>query len=794
MPSPFILVSSLYLWFSRHRGLLFASALTVVLVSILTFAFLEMHQDIQSMLPEAPSEVADHFKRLQQAPFARKVMINLTRGRGTEKEVLLQSARRLAESMEAPYFTQAISGPPEAPGRALFRGLVQGLPNLITDRDVKALSSSLTEPAIRSRLKALRAQLMTPGGWAAKEMIRRDPLELRLWGLKKLRFIHTIPKMRLENNRFISADGNSALVIAGTDIEITDSGGAKTLVEHVNNLVKKVVPPQIKVSLVSGHRYTLANAEIIKRDLFLVLAVSALAIGVIFLIYLKTWSAVFVFLVPASVFCLAALGVSCFRDRVSAITLGFGSVLLGISVDFALHVYFALRRGKGPPPQALAEVSRPLLFGGLTSLAAFSVLLFSRLPGQRELAIFAITGLAAALVLSLVLLPHLVRPGAEPSGSVTKGIPQKGPRTHRWIAGVWAILLLVCAWQGLSLQFDGDLRSLSIVPPELRAAEDQMRRTWGGLRDRAIIFSEASDLQSALRINEAVFARITGTLSESPITSLAPLLPSFATQQANQRRWFELWNGTKGAEIQEYFKNESDQLGFSPLAFTPFFHLLNTPPPFLQPEDLRKMGLSSLVDSLLSRRGQKVQVLTLAPDTLETAGLLIEGPSPVQGIQLISQSRFRKTMSRVIAQDFSRFVLRASLLVMVLLLILYRNFKKVLYALVPAGTGLAFMFGIMGWLGLPCNLFNIVASILIVGLGADYGIFMVCKLSEGYKHATERAVLVSGLTTLAGFGALVLARHPALHSIGLTVLLGIGPAIPAALLVVPALYRLGERR
>ena len=54
---------------------------------------------------------------------------------------------------------------------------------------------------------------------------------------------------------------------------------------------------------------------------------------------------------------------------------------------------------------------------------------------------------------------------------------------------------------------------------------------------------------------------------------------------------------------------------------------------------------------------------------------------------------------------------------------------------------------------------------------------------------TARAVLLAGLTTLAGFGALVLARHPALHSIGLTVLLGIGAAMPTALLVIPALRR-----
>ena len=101
------------------------------------------------------------------------------------------------------------------------------------------------------------------------------------------------------------------------------------------------------------------------------------------------------------------------------------------------------------------------------------------------------------------------------------------------------------------------------------------------------------------------------------------------------------------------------------------------------------------------------------------------------------------------------------------------------------------MVGVMGALGMAFNLINVIAAILIIGLGVDYGIFMVNKLSNGTGRSTERAVCVSGLTTLAGFGALVLARHPALHSIGVTVLLGITAAVPSALLVIPALSRRG---
>jgi len=81
------------------------------------------------------------------------------------------------------------------------------------------------------------------------------------------------------------------------------------------------------------------------------------------------------------------------------------------------------------------------------------------------------------------------------------------------------------------------------------------------------------------------------------------------------------------------------------------------------------------------------------------------------------------------------------------------------------------------------------AMFLVLGLGVDYGIFMALGHEKQEELGTRRAVLVSGLSTLAGFGALILARHPALHSIGLTVLIGIAAALPAALFVAPALGR-----
>jgi predicted RND superfamily exporter protein len=201
---------------------------------------------------------------------------------------------------------------------------------------------------------------------------------------------------------------------------------------------------------------------------------------------------------------------------------------------------------------------------------------------------------------------------------------------------------------------------------------------------------------------------------------------------------------------------------------------------------LRSWGLGGIVDGLLLDDGQKVQVLTLVPDDPAVFAELEPALAAMDGVTLVSQSRFGRELSREIGADFSRFVSIAGLIVLLLLVLLFRRLSAVLLALLPVLTGLLAMFGVMAWLGLEMNLFNVIASILIIGLGVDYGIFMVCHAQREEDLASSRAILVSGLTTLVGFGALVLARHPALHSIGLTVLLGISAAVPTAIFVIPA--------
>ncbi|WP_157671776.1 MMPL family transporter [Desulfuromonas soudanensis] len=777
--------ASIYRFFSGRRRILFAATLLLLLASVLAFQGVHMEEDIAAMLPDDGSSTAIDFQLLQRAPLLRKIVIDLEALDESGRGVLTESADRLAAALSPPLFSRVVTGPGPLGGQNLLPWLSEALPSLLTEKELETLTSALDESGVDERLAESYRQLLSPEGWALKGMIRSDPFAFYRLGLNKLRHGNLIPRVRLDNGHFLSADGLHSLLIVETPVSITDSEGAGALLAEFETAARSL-PPSISATLVSGHRYTLANAGAIKKDLVVILSASTLALIALFFIYLRHWRAVFVFAVPFSVLCLAAVAVSLVYPSVSAVTIGFGAVLLGISVDYALHVYFSLRHGGGAPDQVVGEVARPVVFGGLTTVAAFAVLLFSDLPGQRQLAVFAIVGLTVSLLLSLVVLPHLV-PSAVAGEERLAEPASPGGKRGRLILFCWGALLLLSLWQGSGLRFNGDLRTLSLVPPELAAAEAQLKETWGDFRGKALIFAEGEDLQSALAANDRLFVRLSSALPPGEIVSLAPLLPSEATQDENRSRWMAFWQGEGGKNVIARLQEKAAVLGFAPDAFAPFLQRLRESPPPVTLEALGAAGLGELAGALVLRDEQMVRILSLVPDTAEVASLL--GEAGESDWRLVSQTRFREEVGKAIGRDFFRFILLASLAVTLLLVWLFRHPGKVLLALVPVGTGLAAMFGAMAALGLDFTLFNVVATVLVIGLSVDYGIFMVCKLTQGMDRSVDRAVLVSGLTTLAGFGALVLARHPALHSIGVTVLLGIGAAIPAALLVIPALYR-----
>ncbi|HAV65490.1 MAG TPA: RND transporter [Verrucomicrobiales bacterium] len=125
----------------------------------------------------------------------------------------------------------------------------------------------------------------------------------------------------------------------------------------------------------------------------------------------------------------------------------------------------------------------------------------------------------------------------------------------------------------------------------------------------------------------------------------------------------------------------------------------------------------------------------------------------------------------------------------------FRRPILVMLSLLPVACGTAWTAGVMGWFDLPINPANIMTLPLVVGIGVTNGIHLLNRfVEEGtvsvVSKSTGKAVMVSGLTTIAGFSSLILGKHQGIQSLGLIMSLGVGACMIAALTVLPALLAL----
>lgn len=133
--------------------------------------------------------------------------------------------------------------------------------------------------------------------------------------------------------------------------------------------------------------------------------------------------------------------------------------------------------------------------------------------------------------------------------------------------------------------------------------------------------------------------------------------------------------------------------------------------------------------------------------------------------------------------------------VVVLVLLHFRSVFCVLLALVPVGLGTMWLAGFMGAAGVPFNPANIMTLPLVVGVGVTNGIHVLNRFAEEHDphifgRSTGRAVLLSALTTIFGFGSLMVAEHAGIASLGLVMAVGTATCMVAGLTVLPALLRL----
>ena len=141
--------------------------------------------------------------------------------------------------------------------------------------------------------------------------------------------------------------------------------------------------------------------------------------------------------------------------------------------------------------------------------------------------------------------------------------------------------------------------------------------------------------------------------------------------------------------------------------------------------------------------------------------------------------------------------LYAFIAILAVLVVDFRSLQVTLLALLPLAMGLAMTLGVMVLAGAPLNPANMMAFPLILGVGIDNGVHILhdwlIRRREGLpgvSHAIGRGVLVKALTSMIGFGMLMISSHRGQVSLGFILTTGVGCCMLAALVVLPAVLSL----
>jgi len=462
--------------------------------------------------------------------------------------------------------------------------------------------------------------------------------------------------------------------------------------------------------------------------------------------------------------------------RIHLLTLVFGASLIGVAQDYGL--YFLCHRLGAARETGSVVLLRRLLPGlGLTLLAAvigYMGLALTPFPGLRHMAVFSALGLVFAWLTVVCWFPQLIGPGTLRRGWLARRYRALVVRWPRVTArpGALAVLALLAAvtaagWS--QLRTDDDIRSLQSSPARL--VQDQIKL--GRLLDaptpvQYYLVRGASD-DEVLQREEALKRRLDPLVAQGHLSgyqALSNWVPSARTQAerlalldgrllgdtgplADLARALgadDGWAAATRAHLRARAQPLTPDAFLRTPASEPWRHL------WLGDVD----GIHASIVALRGMRYASIPVLAGAADGLPG----VQWVDKVGGISAVL-GRYRTYMGAV--------VLGAYALVFLALLPRYRG--RTWRVLAPTAAASALTLAILGLAGQHLQLFHVLALMLLLGVGVDYGIFMQEDPQRG-DDAPWLAVALSAASTLLSFGLLALSGTPALRAFGLTMLLG----------------------
>ena len=805
----------LYDYAAKNKRLVQSVLLLLIIISLACLFFVKYESNMMEHMLPKNKVISRSMEFFRNSNIAGKVIVSLelTALEKNEND-LLREIDLLADSLDKSLFPQVTVGISEAAFAKDIDVMFKNLPEMISEKELSQIDSWINQDYISQKLHGAYLQLLKPQGILLGSMLRSDPLGLRLLVLEKLKSLSSSTgyDVKIKDGHFASRDGRHAMLIAKAVTPITDTEGSKKMIASLKKSLK-TLPGYIRADIICGHAHTVSNEKLIKRDITFISIVAAVVLILLYVFVIRDFSAVLIFLTPVAAILFSINLSYFFIGNLSYWVIGLGSTVAGITIDYGTHVYFAAR-GKDDPAPFVKHVIKPVSFGAFTTIAIFIAFFFSDIKGYNQLAVFTIISIILSTIISIFVLPHIIMKTGNRTSFTDRAVERLENRnlSSGLIILLWLFLTLVLAYFSVYVGFEKDIKKIDGTEKDIIQAEERFQKIWGGEKTPAVLVVNSKDYEDALEINEKIYKEGVQAIGAEHFTSMASLWPSEKTRKENFERWKNFWTEERKQKLRKLLLQEGKKYNFSKKAFDPFFISLkeyssndpfnNTPLTLYEPLATSHRPLDrgetpsadiNLFERFIQKTNDGYRLVSFFPDTKEYVDSMNKISSRYPDTYMVSAAVLSNTLSEVVSKDLKLMTWIAAISVIALTYLCFFNFRETLIALVPPLTSIVWLFGLMSLLGLSINAANMIAGVLAIGLASDYGIFMTYRSRGEMKTGTVLAITLCTVTTLIGAGVLIFAKHPALSSVGITMVIGVGAGFFSSVFVVPKLCGLMAR-
>lgn len=806
---------SAYHYLKKRKIAFFTAVMLIFAILAYWASRISFEEDIAKLLPSS-DETEQLSKILEAVSFTDKtvIMIHGDSVENIDPESLKQYANELHETLNE----QAGSLIDNIQGIANDEQVLEvidfvstHLPLFLDENDYAYINKVTQTDSIAEKVDSFYQSLLAPGMLSNVSNMREDPLGLLPLGLRKFQQLQTSDNVVLDDGYLMSSDKKHLFLFITSATSATETNQNETFISILDQEIQSLNDRYTDSIGVYGEYFgatamAVANARQIKEDIQITLGIALILLIVLFLYFYRQIHIPLVVIFPAAFGSLLGITVLyLLRGTISAVSIGIGSVLLGLTLDYSLHI-LSHYRNTGDIKALFKSTTRPLIMCAIFTAVDFLCLLFLRSEVLRDLGIFAAVSVMGAAIFSLLFIPQIYKPTQalqSRNHTFIDKIALYDYEGNKWLKLTLIISIVLSVFTFRNVYFDNNLENLNYQPIHLKIAESRLDSLSGMLatdsnqKTRPLyLVAHAKTYEAALEYNELVqkqLVKFVAIDSGMRINSLAGLLSSEKVQKQRLDRWKEYWSPEKKQEVSNQLLIEGRKYGFNDHTFEAFFQKLDqtySTIDFQRDTLLNQLILSEYVGS----KENLTTVLTTVHLTPGKEQQLKEIFKDSEHVLPIDRRTLQGQFLTHLEADFDKLFLITGIAMFVVLFIFFRSIELTLITNIPVFLGWFVTLGLMGLFQIPFNAFNMIITTLIFGLGIDYSIFITKGMLERYNFgktdlpAYKSGILMSAIATLLCFGILIFAEHPAIRSISIIPLFGLLVVVLMAFAIQPWLF------